>query len=277
VGGIDLFGSETNFQDEASFDSRSRGFGLRFGFPLSDKSRFLMRYQFKKDDIYNVAPGASAIIQAAAGPESRSIIGYDYYLDERNDPIDPTAGWDFLFSQDFAGAGGTVRYLSNQVLVHAYHQFAEGYTGTQRLDVGYIDGIGQDVRVNDRFFKGGADFRGFKSGGIGPRDVTTNDALGAEAYAFATTEVTFPNGLPEALGVRTSLFSDYGYIGRAYVDPILIGSDTIKTGFAPRVSVGLSVNWKSPFGPVRLDFAKAVISQSYDQTQIFSFSAGTSF
>nr|RAV90587.1 hypothetical protein DBT45_10535 [Aerococcus tenax] len=89
--------------------------------------------------------------------------------------------------------------------------------------------------------------------------------------------MTFPNGLPEALGVRTSLFSDYGYIGRAYVDPILIGSDTIKTGFAPRVSVGLSVNWKSPFGPVRLDFAKAVISQSYDQTQIFSFSAGTSF
>ncbi|HEX7775319.1 MAG TPA: BamA/TamA family outer membrane protein, partial [Parvibaculum sp.] len=277
VGGIDIFGSETNYQDQAQFDSRSRGFGFRFGFPLSENSRFLMRYQLRKDDVFNVATNASKIIQAAVGSGTKSIIGYDYYLDERNDPVDPTAGWDFLLSQDFAGVGGTVRYLSNQLLVHAYHQFAEGYVGTQRLDVGYIEGIGQEVRLNDRFFKGGADFRGFKSGGIGPRDITTSDALGAEAYAFATTEVTFPNGLPDALGVRTSLFSDYGYIGRAYVDPILVGSDQISTTFAPRVSVGVSVNWKSPFGPVRLDFAKALVSESYDQEQIFSFSAGTSF
>jgi outer membrane protein insertion porin family len=182
-----------------------------------------------------------------------------------------------LLSQDFAGVGGTVRYLSDQLLVHFYHQFADGYTGTQRFDFGYIQGIGQEVRLNDRFFKGGADFRGFKSGGIGPRDVTTGDAIGAEAYAFGTSEITFPNGLPDALGVRTSLFSDYGFIGKAYVDPILVGTDTIATNMAPRVSVGVSVNWKSPFGPVRLDFAKAIKSESYDQEQIFSFSAGTSF
>ena len=117
--------------------------------------------------------------------------------------------------------------------------------------------------------------RGFKSGGIGPRDTGTsnNDAVGAEAYAFGTAEVSFPNGLPEALGITTSLFSDFGYIGMADEPAV----PTIQDKFAPRVSAGLSVNWKSPFGPVRLDFAKVLVDEPYDQRELFRFSAGTQF
>lgn len=276
VGGVDLFGSETNYQDQASFDSRTRGFGFRFGFPLSDKSRFLSRYQLRREEIFNVT-STSPIIRAAAGAETRSIVGYDYYYDNRDDPVNPTGGWDFLFSQDFAGLGGTVKYLSSQVLAHDYYNLAEGYVLTLRGDVGYIQGIGERVRLGDRFFKGGADFRGFKSGGIGPRDVTTSDAIGAEAYAFGTTEVSFPNGLPEALGITTSLFTDYGYIGRAETTAAEVGSDVVATRFAPRVSAGLSINWKSPFGPVRLDFAQVLVDEPYDQREAFRFSAGTQF
>lgn len=276
VGGVDLFGSETNYQDQASFDSRTRGFGFRFGFPLSDKSRFLSRYQLRREEIFNVT-STSPIIRAAAGAETRSIVGYDYYYDNRDDPVNPTGGWDFLFSQDFAGLGGTVKYLSSQILAHDYYNLAEGYVLTLRGDVGYIQGIGERVRLGDRFFKGGADFRGFKSGGIGPRDVTTSDAIGAEAYAFGTTEVSFPNGLPEALGITTSLFTDYGYIGRAETTAAEVGSDIVATRFAPRVSAGLSINWKSPFGPVRLDFAQVLVDEPYDQREAFRFSAGTQF
>ena len=276
VGGLDIFGSETNYQDQASFDSRTRGFGFRFGFPLSDNSRLLTRYQLRREELFNVT-STSLIIQSAAGAETRSVVGYDYYLDNRDDPVNPTSGWDFLFSQDFSGVGGTVRYLSNQILAHDYYEVAEGYVLSFRGDLGYIKGIGQDVKLNDRYFKGGADFRGFKSGGIGPRDVTTSDAIGAQAYAFGTTEITFPNGLPEALGVTTSLFTDYGYVGQADTTPAEVGFDIVATKFAPRVSAGLSLNWKSPFGPVRLDFAQVIVDESYDQRELFRFSAGTQF
>ncbi len=275
VGGIDLFGSETDYQDEASFDSRTQGFGLRFGFPLSDNSRFLARYQLRQEEILNVSPFASNVVKAAEGKETRSIIGYDYYLDNRDDPVAPKGGWDMLFSQDFAGLGGTVRYVSTQLLTHAYYQVAEDFVATQRFDLGYIKGIGEEIRLNDRFFKGGTDFRGFKSGGIGPRDLLTNDAVGAEAYAFGTTEMSFPNGLPEALGITTSLFVDYGFIGKAYTDPTVFAN--VQDKMAPRVSTGLSLNWKSPFGPVRLDFAQVLIDEPYDQREAFRFSAGTSF
>ncbi|PKQ05704.1 MAG: outer membrane protein assembly factor BamA [Alphaproteobacteria bacterium HGW-Alphaproteobacteria-12] len=277
VGGIDLFGSETDFQNESSFDSRSQGFGFRFGFPLSEKSRLLLRYQFRADEIFNVDPSASLAVRAAEGSELRSIIGYDYFYDNRNDPVEPTGGWDFLFTQNLAGVGGSVRYLSNEVLARYYYLLAEGFQTNWRLDSGYIFGLGEDVPLNDHFFKGGNTIRGFARGGVGPRDVASpnQDAVGALAYIFGTAELSFPNALPDALGVKTSVFADAGYIGLSDFDQTAFPG--VVDDFAPRASVGLSLYWQSPFGPIRLDFAQVLLDESYDEKEAFRFSAGTSF
>ena len=45
----------------------------------------------------------------------------------------------------------------------------------------------------------------------------------------------------------------------------------------PRVSIGIGVNWISPFGPLRLDLAKAVVYQKGDDPKLFTFNVGTSF
>ena len=45
----------------------------------------------------------------------------------------------------------------------------------------------------------------------------------------------------------------------------------------PRVSVGIGVNWISPFGPLRIDLAKALLKQDGDDTKLFSFNVGTQF
>ena len=45
----------------------------------------------------------------------------------------------------------------------------------------------------------------------------------------------------------------------------------------PRLSVGIGVNWISPFGPLRLDLAKALLTQEGDETKLFSFNVGTQF
>ena len=277
VGGIDLFGSETDYQNESSFNSRSQGFGLRFGFPLSEKSRFLLRYQFRFDEIFDVHPRASTAIKAAEGSEYRSIIGYDYYYDNRNDPVDPTEGWDFLFTQNFAGLGGTVRYVSNEVLARYYYPLTDDFLTSWRIDGGYVQGLGKDVPLSDHFFKGGNSIRGFARGGVGPRDLSSpnQDAVGALAYIFGTAELGFPNGLPDALGVKTSVFVDGGYIGMSDYDRALYPG--IVDDFAPRASVGLSIYWQSPFGPIRLDFAQVMLEEPYDEKEAFRFSAGTSF
>ena len=46
---------------------------------------------------------------------------------------------------------------------------------------------------------------------------------------------------------------------------------------SPRLSVGIGVNWQSPFGPLRIDIAKALLTQEGDETKLFSFNVGTQF
>ena len=46
---------------------------------------------------------------------------------------------------------------------------------------------------------------------------------------------------------------------------------------SPRLSIGAGVNWRSPFGPFRIDFAYAVLKQPGDDTKTFSFNVGTQF
>jgi outer membrane protein insertion porin family len=133
------------------------------------------------------------------------------------------------------------------------------------------------VRILDRFFKGGESFRGFERSGIGPRDVSSpnEDAIGGQAFAIGTAEVTFPVGLPEEFGVRGAVFTDVGTLFDSPTAPagsIIKGSDA-----ALRASVGVGILWKSPLGPVRFDLAEAILKESYDKTELFRFSIGTRF
>ncbi len=45
----------------------------------------------------------------------------------------------------------------------------------------------------------------------------------------------------------------------------------------PRVAVGLGVNWNSPFGPFRINFAYALLKETGDDAKRFSFNVGTQF
>ena len=45
----------------------------------------------------------------------------------------------------------------------------------------------------------------------------------------------------------------------------------------PRLSIGFGVNWNSPFGPFRIDIAKALLSADGDDTKLITFNVGTAF
>jgi outer membrane protein insertion porin family len=45
----------------------------------------------------------------------------------------------------------------------------------------------------------------------------------------------------------------------------------------PRLTVGIGINWNSPFGPFRIDLAYDVLSEIGDETKTLSFNVGTSF
>jgi outer membrane protein insertion porin family len=76
-----------------------------------------------------------------------------------------------------------------------------------------------------------------------------------------------------------SLFSDFGTVG--HVDTIASRACTltscVRDNLAFRASAGVSVQWKSPFGPLNIDLGLPIAKASYDREQIIHFSTGTGF
>ncbi len=269
--GIDIFNTNLDFQDESSFDQSTSGGRLRTGFSLSEALRINLNYQLRRDNIKNVGNTASLFIQQQQGVSVTSSLGYELKLDLTDDPITPRSGSLTTFGQELAGFGGTVRDLKSQARHTHFFPIGEDFTLSQTVRGGTVFGIAKDVRINRRFFIGGDSLRGFAASGIGPRDVATRDALGGEFFLTGSTELTFPLGLPEALGMQGRVFGDYG---TAFG---VVANGGVVDDKSPRLALGVGITWRSPFGPLLFDLSRAVIRNDFDETEAFRFSFGTRF
>lgn len=238
-----------------------------------------------------------------------SIVGYDLFWDQTNDPISPTRGFNFRVSQDIAGLGGDVKYIRTETGASFYRGIWRDVVASANFSGGYVLALDEDqgVRINNRFFRGGSTFRGFDVAGLGPREIlrlvdpVTGEvvgtqrlnSLGGNAYYQGTFEVTVPNFVPEEYGIKSALFLDVGSLGlledvdkgstvtlqdgAPFGFPGLSAVRQTKDAAALRASAGISVFWDSPFGPIRFDFSQILRKEEYDQTESFRFSTSTRF
>ena len=347
-----------------TYNQVTTGFQVRLGVPLTEFTSLALRYGLSYDDVSldkstyfidtngdGVNDTCSPVIAGrylcdALGKRLTSSVGYSFVYDNLNNRLHPTRGQRVVFSQDFAGLGGDVRYIKSTVEAHKYWGFGKGFVFSVNGEGGYIKGLGQDVRLTDRFFLGEPQIRGFDIRGVGPRikrtylqdDLKTplsdsnnnisDDALGGRAYYLGRLELELPLGSGgRELGLRPSIFMDAGAVfgirrpnfqstptpglkvpaldssGRPLFIDNVTGASTTNTTASdgtpnkalnsvdvpafveqylgnsakPRLSIGFGVNWNSPFGPFRIDIAKALLKQKGDDTKLFSFNVGTQF
>ncbi|MGI9407848.1 MAG: BamA/TamA family outer membrane protein, partial [Hyphomicrobiaceae bacterium] len=94
-------------------------------------------------------------------------------------------------------------------------------------------------------------------------------------FYAATAEVRFPFPLiPEEFGLSGAVFADAGSlydVGTDVAGLVINDSDSIRS------SVGASLLWNSPLGPLRADYAYVLSSEDFDEEQAFRFGASTSF
>jgi outer membrane protein insertion porin family len=282
--GFDLFHKETDFSDEAGFEQRKTGGVIRFGFALTDNVVLQPNYSFTRDEVFNVDATASKAIQQIAdindGVANISSLGYSLTYDLRNNRQNPTRGTYFAVTQDFAGVGGDVNFIRTVAEARAYYPVYEGITLVGRLIGGNIVGFGgQDVRAVDAFFKGGDLVRGFDTAGLGPRDRDTGDALGGTTFAGGTVELRFPFPfVPDELGFSGAVFADAGTVFGTDVPGIINGQVVnIDDDNTIRSSVGASLLWNSPLGPLRADFAYVITKADFDDEEFFRFGTSTKF
>ncbi|WOI57016.1 outer membrane protein assembly factor BamA [Palleronia sp. LCG004] len=271
---------ETTDLSEADYNTRSVGFSPALAFPVSLNGRLQVRYRLAKETIFDVDEDSSPIIQADEGGEFSSSIGYTYTYDTRRTGLNPNAGILLRFGQDLAGLGGDADYLKTTASATAQTLvWNEEVTLRATLEGGSVNSLGDnDVRVIDRFFLNSRQMRGFEPLGLGPRDVNApnEDALGGNLFAVARFEAEFPLGLPEEYGISGGVFFDAGSVW-SLDNTDGFGGVEVDDSFNLRSSVGVSIFWTTPLGPLRFNFAKALVKEDYDRTQAFNVSVQTSF
>jgi len=251
---------------------------------------------------------ASLAIKEAAGTRLTSLAGYSLSYNSLDNLKNPTSGLYGEVRQDLAGLGGDAKFFRTTGDVRYYYPIFDDVVGFARLQAGNMFAWGGgELRILDNFNLGPSLVRGFSPGGIGPRDITDPNnlvgaGLGGTKFIGGTLEAQFPIfGLPKEIGLKGAVFADagtlFGYKGNTYFPTF--GSSgwsagtctsqsgspnytqanciTVRDSHQIRSSLGVSLLWASPLGPIRFDFAKAITKDQYDQTQFFRFTGGTSF
>ncbi len=282
--GVDLYKWITNY-NQANYQGDVTAGSVRIGFPTSEYGSVGVRYTYRINKVTAYSGAPTALLQELdlyGATTTTSSIGFTFGYNTLDDNIKPTKGVLFSLNQDFAGLGGSVKYLKTEGSFSTFRKLPWDMVGEFTMTSGYIQGYGgQSVPIEERFFKGGDSFRGFKLAGVGPRDISyTGDygAMGGDFYAIGTVQARLPDMLPADYGMNFALFSDFGTLG--HLDsPFRCSKNTVgcnlRDNLALRASAGISIKWKSPFGPVQIDLGIPIAKASYDKTEFIHFSAGT--
>uniref|UniRef100_UPI0030183A2F BamA/TamA family outer membrane protein n=1 Tax=Caenibius fulvus TaxID=2126012 RepID=UPI0030183A2F len=270
--GLDIYRRDSNnnyynTDNGTTFRQVTTGFQLRAGVPLSENASLIGRYTLNFDDVTldestyysdRVNPGtlecdpllASRYLCEAVGTRSSSILGASLVYDTLDNRMRPTRGDSITASLDVAGLGGTERYAKFRLNAAKYWQLSPGWVFSLSGEGGYIKGLGQEVRLTDRFFLGDPQIRGFDIRGVGPRilreyytldddgvpvcgdgtsaetctnnggytyysdpDNPVDDPLGGNAYYLGRAELQIPLGTgAREMGLRPSVFLDVGSV-----------------------------------------------------------------
>jgi outer membrane protein insertion porin family len=109
------------------------------------------------------------------------------------------------------------------------------------------------------------------------------DTAGNQLYIVPTTDTTNPNaGAYSYCAVGYCSAAGVAAVGTSVNTVYTTSTDPFKEEFlgnsaSPRLSIGVGVNWNSPFGPLRIDLAKALLHQPGDDTKLVTFNVGTQF
>jgi outer membrane protein insertion porin family len=270
---------DTSSLSIGSYNTSSYGGGVRFGIPLNERDgfNFGLAVDFTKVDLTSESPKQYRdFCNNTSGCSSDSVVA--------------SAGWshDSRDSVQFTN-NGVLQRLTGEVSLPVldlqyykvdykhtwYKQVYPGFTFMLNGEIGYADSYGNEkYPFFKNFFMGGVNsVRGYENGSLGPRDFDTTTgeefAVGGTKRLLGNAELFFPiPGLSNSKQFRLSAFVDAGNV---------YGAEQSYSLGDLRYSTGLGVSWFSPFGPLKLVFAKALNSKDGDDTQTLQFQFGQQF
>ncbi|MCK9171971.1 MAG: outer membrane protein assembly factor BamA [Desulfuromonas sp.] len=281
--GFDLYKTDREWDE---YDVETTGGQIKLGVPLSYENRLFFVYKYEQKEIYDVDPWSSVYIRSQEG---RSTVSSLYASISRNTTDfrpDPSRGYMSEFSVEYAGLGGTERFVKTIADHRHFFPLMWDWVFSPHGQIGYLTEIGgQELPLDERFYLGGINtMRGFDTREVGPwqprgypqydesgnligyaPSETERDYIGGVKVAFFNFELIFP--LLKDAGLKGVLFVD---VGNAWGEGEEYFSDM-------RYSAGAGIRWNSPLGPLRLEWGYNLDPYDYEDKSKFDFSIGKFF
>ncbi len=263
----------TEWEDDAFSTSRT-GASVGVEFALGTSAAARTDVFIYDDRIYDVDATTSAFIAAEAGTRVSSGLAFGWAYDTTDNPMAPREGLSLDAELRLALWGDDARW-SALGLSAAYHM-PVGQDGTVR--VGAIGGLaegwnGSALRITERAFLASDLPRGFAAGGIGPRDLATDTALGGERYAAFSLEYARDIGNVASAGLRGHVFAEAGSVWQLQNT----GGGVVDDSLSWRTSAGVALSIDTSLGLIELYAAHPIDYETYDETQSFGLSLRLDF
>ncbi|MBN9361606.1 MULTISPECIES: outer membrane protein assembly factor BamA [unclassified Devosia] len=271
--GFDVYHRVVGEKESNIYGTTATGGQLRFGAPITTDLNGSIFVGLEQKVLKDEEAPFSAVFDPT-DPDykdtyNKAWVGYSLVYNTLDDSKHPTEGIYATFTQQYMG--WDYNLLKTEAKARYFMPLLSDWNviGSVKGQAGYITALdGGSVSPLEAFRSSGSLVRGFQSGGMGPKYGASNELLGYTGYVAASAEIEFPIPvLPETYGVRGAVWADAALIdgnGSSFIPK----ADSIDENF--KSSVGASIIWDSPFGPLRGDFAYVLNKATDDKTQVFS-------
>jgi len=227
-----------------------------------EKTRLYLGLEYKAVNIYGISAENAAALRQSLGISIRRRLYANITRDKRDNPFMPRTGSLTTGKLEYAGGflGGDDSYYLTETSWSRYQKVWPGWISASRIKWGHVREFGnsQSVPVDIRYYAGGANsIRGFAENDLGPKS-SDGTPEGANILVIGNQEFRFPL-VSKFWG---SIFADMG-------NGFLNWKD-IKFG-SMAYSYGAGLQFLSPAGPIRLDYARRIKTKTIGPGYHFHF------
>jgi outer membrane protein assembly complex protein YaeT len=270
-----------NTRDVNTFSSSREEGAAQLTQRLTKSTQLLYRFSFRRvtvDPTSFPAGFTPSLIPLYSEPVLVGMPSLIFLRDTRDDPVNSTKGTYTtvelgVASSVFASQADFGRVLAQNA---SYHKFFHGMVFARSIKIGTESPYGSlnFIPLPERYFVGGSNsHRGFAMNQAGPRDPGSGAPLGGNAMIVSNLELRFPPAPVPWVGDNLSfvLFHDMGNVFDTATDMWQnlarmnqhdqSNCRTTKPGTPPcdfsymSSALGVGVRYRTPIGPVRLDFS----------------------
>lgn len=251
---------------------------------MDDYSLNLPLYRPSTNDYEPIDPATGLPLEY---PQHRNIYNVNFTTAWGHSGFDraifPTRGYSHSLSANVSVPGGgsdNVSYYKLDYAGRVYQPLGKGFILSVRGEVGYGGGLfnTEYLPFYQNFGAGGIGVsgyvRGYQGFSIGPKTISPSGeyTIGGNTLTVGSLELIVPTPLtPDSFRVTTFLDAGNVYNPNGAPEDPGLGSGPI------RYSAGIQGQWQTPMGTIIFSLAKPLNEQPGDDTEVFQFSAGTSF